>query len=174
MWKKPNETEASEQITETKPKAPTPPKPTQAAGASIIGTSIILHGDISGDEDLVVKGKVEGTLNLPNNNIQVGPEGDVKADLKAQKISVAGKVEGNLAGSERVIIEQSGQVVGNIVAPRVVLEDGCKFKGSVEMNMDSASKAKLKDIGTTAGQSQASKADKLSSSSGLTSASRTT
>ena len=171
MWKKPNETEASEQITEPKPKAPSVPKATtQAGGTSIIGTSIVLHGDISGDEDLVVKGKVEGTLNLPNNNIQVDPEGDVKADLKAQKISVAGKVEGNLAGSERVIIEKSGQVVGNIVAPRVVLEDGCKFKGSVEMNMDTAGKAKLKDVGSSTGQSQASKA----SSSGLTSASGTT
>ena len=172
MWKKPNETEASEPITETKPKPPTS-KPTQTTGTSIIGTSIVLHGDISGDEDLVVKGKMEGTLNLPNNNIQVDPEGEVRADLKAQKISVAGKVEGNLAGSERVVIEQSGQVVGNIVAPRVVLEDGCKFKGSVEMNMESAGKAKLKDVGTTTGQSQASKADKLSSSSGLSSASGT-
>ena len=122
----------------------------------------------------MVKGNVEGTLNLPNNNIQIDPEGEVKADLKAQKISVAGKVEGNLVGSERVVIEKSGQVVGNIVAPRVALEDGCKFKGSVEMNMDSTSKPKVKDLGTSSSQSQASKADKASSSSGLTSASGTT
>lgn len=173
MWKKPIESETNEQVTETKPKAPAP-RVTPSGGTSIIGTSIVLHGDITGDEDVVVKGNVEGTLNLPNNNIQIDPEGEVKADLKAQKISVAGKVEGNLVGSERVVIEKSGQVVGNIVAPRVALEDGCKFKGSVEMNMDSTSKPKVKDLGTTPGQSQSSKADKVSSSSGFTSASGTT
>lgn len=133
MWKKPNESELSEQPAEPQSR-PASPRPKQSTGHSIIGTSIVLHGDITGDEDLVVKGKVEGTLNLPNNDIQVDSDGQVKADLKAQKISVAGKVQGNLAGSERVVIQKSGQVDGNIIAPRVVLEDGCKFKGSVEMS----------------------------------------
>ena len=173
MWKKPIESETTEPATETQPKTPAP-RAAPSGGTSIIGTSIVLHGDISGDEDVVVKGNVEGTLNLPNNNIQIDPEGEVKADLKAQKISVAGKVEGNLVGGERVVIEKSGQVVGNIVAPRVALEDGCKFKGSVEMNMDSSSKPKVKDLGTTTAQSQSSKGDKVSSSPGLTSASGTT
>ena len=173
MWKKPNEPETAEQAVETPPK-PTPKAAPTGGTKSIIGTSIVLKGDITGDEDLIVKGNVEGTLSLPNNNIQIDPEGEVKADLKAQKISVGGKVEGNLVGSERVVIEKSGQVVGNIVAPRVALEDGCKFKGSVEMNMDSTTKPKVKDLGTTTGQSQAVKTDKASSSSGFTSASRTT
>lgn len=175
MWKKPIEPENTQQVTETKPKAQvSAPRATPSGSTSIIGTSIVLHGDITGDEDLVVKGNVQGTLNLPNNNIQIGPEGEVKADLKAQKISVAGKVEGNLVGSERVVIEKSGQVVGNIVAPRVALEDGCKFKGSVEMNMDSSSKPNVKDLSSNTGQSQAAKAGKVSPSSGLTSASGTT
>ena len=171
MWKKPIEPETAEPTTETQPKTPAP-RPTPSGSTSIIGTSIVLHGDITGDE--VVKGNVEGTLNLPNKNIQIDPEGEVKADLNAQKISVAGKVEGNLVGSERVVIEKSGQVVGNIVAPRVALEDGCKFKGSVEMNMDSPGKPKVKDLGTATTQPQSSKGDKVSSSSGLTSASGTT
>lgn len=174
MWKKPIEPETNEATTESAPKAPTP-RAAPSGSSSIIGTSIVLHGDITGDEDLVVKGNVEGTLNLPNNNIKIDPEGEVKADLKAQKISVGGKVEGNLVGSERVVIEKSGQVVGNIVAPRVALEDGCKFKGSVEMNMDSTSKPTV-NLGTSTntGQSQAPKTDKASSSSGLTRASGTT
>lgn len=175
MWKKPIEPELSRQPSTSKP---VEPKPTQTVskmtqtGTSIIGTSIILRGDITGEEDLIVKGKVEGTLTLPSNDIQVDPEGEVKADLKAQKISVAGKVQGNLVGSERVVIEKSGQVEGNIVAPRVVLEDGCKFKGSVEMNMDNNAASRLKQV--TPDSSKTTQPSKTSNDSGFTRASGTT
>jgi len=161
MWKKPIESETSGQETSSPDPAPRsasisspsarvaagPAVSTRQSGGSIIGSSITLRGDISGEENLVVKGNIEGTLNFPNNDIQIDPEGRVKADLMAQKISVAGKVRGNLNGSERVVIENSGEVEGNIVAPRVVLEDGCKFKGSVEMNVDSSASSKLAKLG---------------------------
>ena len=161
MWKKPVESEASGQETRSPDPAPRtasapgpsagvssgPAMSSRQSGSSVIGGSITLRGDISGEENLVVKGNVEGTLNFPNNDIQIDPEGRVKADLMAQKISVAGKVRGNLNGSERVIIQKSGEVEGNIVAPRVALEDGCKFKGSVEMNADSGSSSKLSKLG---------------------------
>jgi cytoskeletal protein CcmA (bactofilin family) len=161
MWKKPVESEASSQETLSPDPAPRaapvsgpsagvstgPAMSSRQSGSSVIGDSITLRGDISGEENLIVKGNIEGTLNFPNNDIQIDPEGRVKADLMAQKISVAGKVRGNLNGSERVIIQKSGEVEGNIVASRVVLEDGCKFKGSVEMNIDSGSSSKLAKLG---------------------------
>ena len=157
MWKKPVESEASGQETRSPDPAPRsasipnpsagvaagPAVTTRQSSTSIIGSSITLRGEISGEENLVVKGNIEGTLNFPNNDIQIDPEGRVKADLMAQKISVAGKVRGNLNSSERVVIQKSGEVEGNIIAPRVVLEDGCKFKGSVEMNADSGASSNL-------------------------------
>jgi len=103
---------------------------------SVLSPSIAIKGDISGTEDLVLEGKMEGTINLPKNEILIGPDGQVKADLTALKVSIEGRVTGDIRGSERVVIKHSGKVEGNIVAPRVVLEDGCQFKGSVEMNTD--------------------------------------
>lgn len=103
---------------------------------SVLSPSIAIKGDISGTEDLVLEGKMEGTINLPKNEILIGPDGQVKADLTALKVSIEGHVTGDIRGSERVVIKHSGKVEGNIVAPRVVLEDGCQFKGSVEMNTD--------------------------------------
>lgn len=103
---------------------------------SVLSPSIAIKGDISGTEDLVLEGKMEGTINLPKNEILIGPDGQVKADLVALKVSIEGRVTGDIRGSERVVIKHSGKVDGNIVAPRVVLEDGCQFKGSVEMNTD--------------------------------------
>jgi cytoskeletal protein CcmA (bactofilin family) len=143
-------------------------------GTSVIGSSIMLRGDISGEENLVVKGKIEGTLNLPSNDIQIDPEGQVKADLMAKKISVAGKVRGNLSGSERVIIQKSGEVEGNIVAPRVVLEDGCKFKGAVEMNADAGSAVKAAKPAGSKDATQASAAAKPAAGAGLSRASGST
>jgi cytoskeletal protein CcmA (bactofilin family) len=110
--------------------------PTPARGTASIGTTIKVRGDISGDEDLIVDGNVEGTITLPKNNITVGSNGNVKADIKAVRIVVEGRVTGDLNGSEQVVIRRAGCVEGNLTAPRVALEDGCRFKGSVEMNFD--------------------------------------
>ncbi|MFC1681945.1 polymer-forming cytoskeletal protein [Pseudomonadota bacterium] len=156
-------------VTSTSPSPAAPARAASNSGTSVIGSSIILRGDISGEENLVVKGRIEGTLNLPSNDIQIDPEGRVKADLMAKKISVAGKVRGNLSGSERVIIQKSGEVEGNIVAPRVVLEDGCKFKGAVEMNADVGVTPKTAKPAVS--KDQASSASKPAANAGLTRAS---
>ena len=186
MWKKPVESGAPGQETRSPEPAlrataatntstsPAPATSTRQTGTSIIGSSITLRGDISGQENLVVKGNIEGTLNFPSNDIQVEPEGRVKADLMAQKISVAGKVRGNLNGSERVVIQRSGEVEGNIVAPRVVLEDGCKFKGSVEMNVDSGAGSNLSKLGKPKEHSPAASTAKPGANAGSTRASGST
>jgi len=126
---------------------------------SVLSPSIAVKGDISGTEDLVLEGKMEGTISLPKNEILIGPDGEVKADLTALKVSIEGRVTGDIRGSERVVIKHSGKVEGNIVAPRVVLEDGCQFKGSVEMNTDSASAA----TATTGARTQDAKASQSGS-----------
>jgi cytoskeletal protein CcmA (bactofilin family) len=101
---------------------------------AIIGPSIVIKGDLSGDEDVLVQGKIEGTVQLRNNNLTVGTEGSVKANVRAQVINIEGAVEGDLIGDERIIIHQSGNVRGNLIAPRVIIEDGAKFKGSIDMD----------------------------------------
>jgi len=102
--------------------------------AAIIGPSIQLDGDLRGQEDLLIEGEVNGTVQLRNNSLTIGSEGKVKADVYAKEIHVDGFVEGDLFGSERVVIRKSAQVRGNITSPRVSLEEGARFKGAVEMD----------------------------------------
>jgi len=106
-----------------------------------VGSSISIKGDLVGEEDLIVHGRLEGTITLKQNSLMIGKDGHIKADVRARVIIVEGRVEGGLFGDEQVIIKKSGVVQGNIEAPRVSLEDGCKFKGSIEMNVSSKAKA---------------------------------
>ena len=98
-----------------------------------IGRSITIKGEVKGDEDLLIQGKIDGSVTLKEHAVTVGPEGEVKADIAARVITVEGKVEGNLSAQEQVILRNSARVQGNISAPRVVLEDGARFRGGVDM-----------------------------------------
>ena len=100
----------------------------------MIGPSIVIKGTVSGDEDLVIQGKVEGTIDLGKNEVTVGESGRVSADITAKTVRIDGEVTGDVSGGEKVIISKSGNVRGNIVAPRVTLEDGAVFKGSIDMD----------------------------------------
>ena len=106
---------------------------------AMIGKSIKINGTITGEENLMVEGTVEGSIELPNNDLTIGEPGKVKADLSAKVVKVEGQVFGDINGSEKVILSKSGIVRGNIVAPRVTLEDGAKFKGSIDMDPADAS-----------------------------------
>ena len=124
--------------TPTGVKPATPAKPGSKKPATI-GSSIVIHGDVTGEEDLVVDGSIEGTVNFKDNNLVVSENGRVTANINARIIRVDGEVKGELFGSEQVVISPSGKVMGDIRAPRVVLEDGCTFKGSVDMETDQRS-----------------------------------
>lgn len=100
----------------------------------MIGPSIIIKGEVTGEEDLLIQGKVEGTINLNGNQVSVGESGQVCADIHAKVVTVDGKVTGDITANEKVVISKSGNVRGNLVAPRVTLEDGAIFKGSIDMD----------------------------------------
>jgi len=102
--------------------------------AAVIGPGIVIDGDISGSDNLFIEGKVRGSVNLAAHEVTVGKTGEVNADVKARIIRISGKVKGDLAGEEKVVIASSGNVRGNIVAPRMMLEDGAIFKGSIDMD----------------------------------------
>ena len=105
---------------------------TQSSPA-MIGPSIRIKGDLTGEENLIIEGQVEGTIHLDKNDLTIGSSGRVKANIQAKGVIVEGQVEGDIIGKEKVIIRRTGNMRGNIVAPRVTLEDGAMFKGSIEM-----------------------------------------
>jgi cytoskeletal protein CcmA (bactofilin family) len=104
----------------------------------MIGASIKIKGDITGDENLVVEGQVEGQISLTNHDLTIGESGVVSANLNAKTVQIHGTVNGDIEGSELVVVSKSGRVQGNIVAPRVTLEDGAQFKGSIDMSPGNA------------------------------------
>lgn len=108
--------------------------PASSGRAAVIGPRIRINGDVSGDEDLVIEGSVEGKVSLGDHRVDIGPSGQVKADIEAKVVKIDGVVEGDVNAGEKVIISRSGNVRGNIVAPRMTLEDGAKFKGSIDMD----------------------------------------
>ncbi len=99
----------------------------------MIGATIYIKGDLSGQEDLLIEGRVEGKIELRQHNVTVGKNGKVKADIYGRTITIEGEVQGNLYGEEQLLLRQTSTVRGNIIAPRVSLEDGSNFKGSIDM-----------------------------------------
>ncbi len=98
-----------------------------------IGPSIRINGDIAGNENLIIHGQISGSISLPNNMLSVGKQGSIDADVSAKAVEIEGKVAGTVQAAEIVRVKPSGQVKGDIAAPRVVLEDGCQFRGGIDM-----------------------------------------
>ena len=121
--------------------APSPVKrPAKPGGVATVGPSITIEGDVKGEEDLLVEGKIAGKITVPAHSVTVGTTGHVKAQVRARSITVEGEVEGDLVGEEDVVVRPSGTVLGNIISPRVTLESGCRFKGSIDMEKGPATK----------------------------------
>jgi cytoskeletal protein CcmA (bactofilin family) len=143
-WKKPDD---SPGYPHSEPAAAVPPRPAPAPAPApvaanepprrteraTIGPSIFIKGDLSGEEDLVIEGRVEGKVDLKQNNVTIGKNGKVHADVLGRVVTVEGEVNGNVFAREQAILRQSGAIRGNITAPRVILEDGSRFKGSIDM-----------------------------------------
>jgi cytoskeletal protein CcmA (bactofilin family) len=100
--------------------------------AAVIGKSLVVVGKISGREDLVVDGKVNGDISLPENRLTVGAGGHVEGSVHAREIVVHGAIQGNLEASEKVEIKRNARVMGDLRASRPVIEDEAYFKGNVE------------------------------------------
>lgn len=100
---------------------------------SVIGETLHFKGELSAGEDLVVEGKVEGTVNQGKCCLTVKPKGVLLANVNATKIFIEGRVEGDLAATVGVTIRESGEVTGNIIAPKVAIHEGATFNGNIEM-----------------------------------------
>ncbi len=100
----------------------------------MIGTTIKIKGEVAGDEDLLIEGSVEGSINLSEFDLTIGQSGNVAAEVRAKTVKVEGQVTGDIHASQNVLVTKSARMVGNIKAPRVALEDGADFKGSIDMH----------------------------------------
>ena len=101
---------------------------------AMIGPTIHIKGEVNGEESLVIQGHVEGNINLKKNNLIIGQDGKVIATIHAHTVTIEGDLKGDIFAEERVIVKKTGKVRGNITAPQVSLEDGAKFKGSMDMD----------------------------------------
>jgi len=98
-----------------------------------IGKSVVIKGELNGSEDLTIEGHVEGTIQLREHVLTIGPNGKIKAQVFAKSVIVLGEVTGNVSASDKVDIRDNGSVDGDIVAPRVAIAEGAHFRGSVDM-----------------------------------------
>jgi len=103
-----------------------------------IGKSVVIKGELSGSEDLYIDGTVEGTIQLQENSLVIGPNGQVRANINAKGVIVQGKLEGNIQASVRAELRKSAVAVGDIVAQRIAIEDGAYFKGKVDIQREAA------------------------------------
>jgi cytoskeletal protein CcmA (bactofilin family) len=100
---------------------------------TFLGRSAVLRGDLSGTEDLVIEGQFEGTLNFQENCVTVGPHGQLKGEIRARQVIIQGAVNGNISAREKIEIRKTGEVVGDLVAAGIAIEDGAYFKGSIDI-----------------------------------------
>ena len=98
-----------------------------------IGKSVVIKGELNGSEDLTIEGHVEGTIQLREHVLTIGPNGRIKAQVFAKAVIVLGEVTGNVTASDKVDIRDNGSVDGDIIAPRVAIAEGAHFRGSVDM-----------------------------------------
>jgi cytoskeletal protein CcmA (bactofilin family) len=98
-----------------------------------IGKSVVIKGELSGSEDLYLDGEVEGSIDLHNNNLVIGPNGQVRANVFAKEVVVHGKVDGTVTGINRVELKKSALLNGDINTHRIIIEDGAFFKGAIDI-----------------------------------------
>jgi cytoskeletal protein CcmA (bactofilin family) len=108
--------------------------------ASVLGPTLYFKGELNAEEDLLIQGRVEGSI-THTQRLTVGPQGTVKANIKAQLIIVEGTVEGDLHAEKSVFVKESAKVCGNIFSPTVSITEGASFSGSIDMDGKKAAQA---------------------------------
>jgi cytoskeletal protein CcmA (bactofilin family) len=157
MWNKRRDEEPSKPATPTIAPKPAPPEPTpvsvkkeaiptpmsstplrgpdmdSARGAATIGKAVKVNGQITSQEDLYVDGDVEGTVELVQHKLTIGPNGRVHAAIKAREVVALGNIQGNVEASDKIEIRKDAKLVGDIKTARIIIEDGAYFKGSIDI-----------------------------------------
>jgi cytoskeletal protein CcmA (bactofilin family) len=152
MWKRPDEAASPSPASPTPGAQPQPqqlpslpPSRTTGGSSSHLGPSLAWEGKLSGDEDLLVEGQFRGEIQLPAHSVTIGGAGKVEGEVRANAIVVEGEVRGNLHAAQQVLVRATGRVLGDIRAPRVALDQGCRFKGAIDMEPGTAGRGEAAD-----------------------------
>jgi cytoskeletal protein CcmA (bactofilin family) len=105
---------------------------------TVLGQTVVMKGELSASEDLLIEGQFEGTISLEDHCLTVGADGQVKAEVRARQVVILGAVAGNVVAREKVAIRRSGHVVGDLLAGAVAIEEGAYFKGSIDILREEA------------------------------------
>ena len=111
-----------------------------------IGKSVIIKGELSGSEDVYLDGEVEGSIQLHDHSLTIGPNGHIRANINAKEIVIHGKVDGNVTGSQRVELRKSAILVGDIATQRILIEDGAFFKGGIDIGKEQTSRQNRQNL----------------------------
>ncbi len=145
----------------------TPPKNMNSTvEQATIGRSVVIKGEISGAESLYVDGRIEGTVNFGDSRVTVGRNGVVVADISAKEVVVMGTVTGNIHCSDRLDIRSEGSLTGDVVTPRICVEDGAVLKGAVEVRADQQQNDKAHSKSETAKATESPKATAAAAGAG--------
>lgn len=106
-----------------------------SSDSTVLGPTLEIEGEIEGDEDLVIQGKVKGNI-ISHKSLTVDGTGNVEATITTSSMTISGRLNGNVEASEKVEIKKEGKMVGDIKSPRIVIADGAKFRGNIEMEVD--------------------------------------
>lgn len=127
----------------TSPTKETPkPAPSYSERADVghIGKSVVIRGELTGNEDLYLDGDIEGTIDLRDHKLVIGPNGKIKAGITAREVVVHGRLEGNIAATDRVELKKSCTLIGDVSTQRIIIEDGAFFKGAIDIREGSQRK----------------------------------
>jgi cytoskeletal protein CcmA (bactofilin family) len=135
MWEDRKQTNSFN--TANNPNIDPPVTPVRTAAASprvaVIGKNMLIIGHVKSSEDVYVDGEVRGTLELENSRLTIGPSGKATAGAKARDVEIMGRIDGDVESAEKISIRKGGQLVGDIRAAGIVIEDGAYFKGSIDI-----------------------------------------
>jgi cytoskeletal protein CcmA (bactofilin family) len=109
-----------------------------------IGKSVVIRGELTGNEDLYLDGEIEGNINLRDHKLVIGPNGKIKASITARDIVLHGRVEGNVSATERVELKKACTLMGDVSTQRIVIEDGAYFKGSIDIKENNESRSEAR------------------------------
>jgi len=139
MWTRDNVTDQPKAAPAPAPSMPTvtPPMPAEERRVvAWVGKSVKFQGTLTSSEDMTIDGHVEGTIDIQENALTIGPDADIKADIVASTVTIHGTVTGNVRTKQKVDIKATGRVEGNLFTPRLVMADGAVVRGRVDTSND--------------------------------------
>jgi cytoskeletal protein CcmA (bactofilin family) len=127
------------------PPKPTPIETRHAADSNVImnlGKSMRIKGELSASEDMTLCGHMEGRVTLTDHTLTIGPEADIRAEIKASTVVIMGAVAGNVTATQKIDLRATGSVTGDIAAPRIVIADGGQLLGKVQITGEKTQRAR--------------------------------